>query len=87
MISDPPSPTWLRRDRSVIGDQLEAAAFVEASADAQLLRNPSRAGRRDLPLSDYSEMLKLARCPLSLAATLGSFYVDHSHGPVLAPAT
>jgi hypothetical protein len=33
---------------------------------------PSHRLPRDLPSSDYSEMLKLARCPLSLAATLGS---------------
>lgn len=30
--------------------------------------------------------LKLARCPHSLAAP-SRLYVDHSHGPMLAPAT
>jgi len=36
----------------VIGDQLEAAAFVEASADAELWR--------DLPSSDYGTASKTA---------------------------
>ena len=73
MISDPPTPTSLRtvrradrlrRDKSVIGDQLEAAASAEASADTELWR--------DLPSSDYSEMLKLVRCPHSLIASLAT---------------
>src|SRR5882762_5921245 len=35
-------------------------------------------------LIKISKDLKLLRCPRSLAPTL---YVDHSHGPVLVPAT
>jgi len=35
----------------------------------------------------FSGVLKLARCQHSLAVTRHGFYVDHSHRPVLAPAT
>jgi hypothetical protein len=58
---------------SVIGDQREGAAGADQpSREATASREASAAAGlwRDLPSSDYSEMLKLARCPLSLAVTL-----------------
>ena len=38
-------------------------------------------------LIKISKDLKLLRGPRSLAPTLVTFTIDHSHGPVLAPAT
>ncbi|PYI44667.1 MAG: hypothetical protein DMF11_14155 [Verrucomicrobia bacterium] len=55
---------------------------IQFSAGAQMRR-----ARRQNQQNENQKTIETRSAPGSLGATHRGFYVDHSHGPVLAPAT
>src|SRR5947207_15513239 len=69
------------RHESVAEPRVTRIKRIQFTAGAQMRR-----ARRQNQQNE-TKCIETRSAPASLGATHRSFYVDHSHGPVLAPAT